>query len=88
MQVYNKTFIATFRPNWNFRISSYVAGYSTGQVSVLCYFLSASVKLLKATIRFAVSVRPSFYPHWTTRFLLDRFSGNLFSICRKSVAKM
>jgi len=40
-----------------------------------------SVEFLKATIRLAMSVhpsvRPSFCPHWTTRFTLDRFSQNV-----------
>jgi len=87
MRVYSKTFIAIFRPNRNFRISSYKAGYSVWQVCVTCYFLSASVKLLKATIRFAMFVCRSFRPRSTTRFSLDRFSRNSLCIFRKSVVK-
>jgi len=48
-------------------------------------FLGAFEKLQKATISFFRSIRPSVYPHGTTKLPLDEFSLNLtyLSIFRK-----
>jgi hypothetical protein len=40
----------------------------------LSKFLGAFAKLQKETVRFAISVRASVYPHGTTRLPVDGFS--------------